>query len=135
MYFKILRNAMRFYDVEKILYIDLEITCCVQSVYQYLCKSFVCRGKLIYACTKNVELALGDITQSHLKTFIEEYLNAIQVFNHSRLCLYPGQPIVNLYFRSCIVEKTKKAISYRCVSSFASTLAFMYARIHVCGNT
>lgn len=36
-------------------------------------------------CTKHVrdmELALGDTTQRHLKTFIEEYLNAIQVFNH-----------------------------------------------------
>lgn len=89
---------------------------------------FCVRGKLIHACMKNMELALDDIIQRHLKTFIEEYLNAIQVFNHSRLCLYPEQPIVNLYFQSCNAEKTEKAISYRCVCSFDS-------RIHVCTHT
>lgn len=70
-----------------------------------------------------------DITQRHLKTFIEKYLNAIQVFNHSRLRLYLGQPIVNLCFQSSISEKREKTVSYRRVRSFALPL---FSRTCVC---
>lgn len=75
---------------------------------------------------------LRDITQRHLKTFIEKYLNAIQVFNHSRLRLYLGQPIVNLCFQSSISEKREKTVSYRRVRSFALPL---FSRTCVCTYT
>lgn len=70
-----------------ILRIDLEIVACKNTAHRCLCKIFAWWNKEIYMCVRNEEgetrTVLRAITQRHLKTFIEEYLGATQVFNHS----------------------------------------------------
>lgn len=84
---------MRFYRVRKFyIHIDLEITHVLCEAFSNLYVNFwrvetdVCRHKTI----KMKFVLPRHITQRHLKTFIEEYFNAIQVFNHSQLRLYLG---------------------------------------------